>query len=296
MLQLERDIFGRWLNWLRGEESDRAKRGFITALDAIEAALGSAGGPYFLGDEFSLADCVFASTLERICASILYYKGLRIRGNSWPQIDAWFVAMEARPSYRATQSDFHTHVHDLPPQIGGCISSGTVEQKTAASAIDGVDGRSWALPLLALTKTSLEPPAGGEEDPVADRIEAACAMLHHHVNIVKSSSLAVRSEHAAADAAYRLAVMALLEERDDTGKPISEGPVPSIGDEVAAAALRYTRDRICVPRDMSATAARQLRAHLNWVADAMDPGHVGASVPIRQADRMDMDPSRFWLA
>merc|ERR1711920_394429 len=32
--------------------------------------------------------------------------------------------MEKREAYLATQSDFHMHVHDLPPQIGGATASG----------------------------------------------------------------------------------------------------------------------------------------------------------------------------
>lgn len=31
----------------------------------------------------------------------------------------------------------------------------------------------------------------------------------------------------------------------------------------------YLRDRIGVPRDMSFPAARELRAHLNWLADLL---------------------------
>ena len=39
------------------------------------------------------------------------------RSKSWPHVEGWFVAMESRPSYRNIQSDFYTHVHDLPPQV-----------------------------------------------------------------------------------------------------------------------------------------------------------------------------------
>ena len=76
------------------------------------------GGPYFLGAELSLVDCMFAPFLERMAASLPYYKALPIRRQSrWPNVEAWFVAMEGRPSYRHIQSDFYTHVHDLPPQV-----------------------------------------------------------------------------------------------------------------------------------------------------------------------------------
>ena len=121
-LQLERDLFGAWLRWLRGEESARARRGFESAMDSTNAALrasgddsrrrhcqrllhpafctlpqafqqdrgegaskltvhvppNGAGGEFFGGRDVSLVDCVFASSLERIAASILYYKGLQV--------------------------------------------------------------------------------------------------------------------------------------------------------------------------------------------------------------------------
>jgi hypothetical protein len=60
-------------------------------------------------------------------ASILYYKGLVVRGQGrWPAIDAWFNAMETRDTYLGIKSDVYTHVFDLPPQIGGehlCLCS-----------------------------------------------------------------------------------------------------------------------------------------------------------------------------
>ena len=40
----------------------------------------------------------------------------------WPNLERWFEAMEARPAYAGFKSDHYTHVHDLPPQLGGCVS------------------------------------------------------------------------------------------------------------------------------------------------------------------------------
>jgi len=281
LLGLEREVFGAWLGWLRGEESRRARAQFEQALDATEMELSRGGGPFFLGGELSLVDVVFASSLERIAASILYYKGLRVKGGKWPQINAWFDAMEARDSYRATQSDFHTHCHDLPPQIGGCIASGSAEQRAAAAAIDGTDG-SWALPLPPLTPQSVEP-AG--EVPELDRLEAALALAHCHEGVVRSAG-------AAADRAFQLVAHALVDGIDRS--PHEEALKTGAVDPSAAAALRWTRDRICVPRDMSFAAARQLRAHLNWAAGVLDPREGWPGVPLSAHDRRDSDPARFY--
>ena len=43
-------------------------------MDQVNEELGREEGPYFLGWGFSLVDCVFAPFLERIVASIPYYK------------------------------------------------------------------------------------------------------------------------------------------------------------------------------------------------------------------------------
>lgn len=283
LLDLERQLFGTWLNWLRGEESSRARKMFESAMNATEQALKASGGPYFGGKDITLADCVFASSLERIAASILYYKGLRIRGNRWPYVEAWFREMESRDSYKASRSDYHTHCHDLPPQIGGCIASGSAEQRAAAAAIDGTDG-SWNLPLPPLTVDSLEP---GSEDPVLDKLEAANALVHCHEGVLRAAK-----GNEAADAAYRYVVQALIVGIDDLQK--SEQTLgPSTLDASAAAALRYTRDRISVPRDMSFAAARQLRAHLNWAAEIIDPSKGWKGVPLPTGDRRDTDPRNF---
>jgi len=288
LMSLERELFGAWLNWLRGEESARASATFERAVDATESVLKRSGGPYFAGRSFSLADCVFASSLERIVASILYYKGLQIRNGRWPCIEAWFRAMESRESYMASRSDYHTHVHDLPPQIGGCIASGTPKQKAAAAAIDGMDGHSWHLPLPPLTMESLEP---GMEDPVKDRFEAAFALIHCREGIINSSQ-----GDEAAHSAFQVVAQALI---DGVEKFQASSSALKTGDINPAAAfhLRHTRDRICVPRDMSFAAARQLRAHLNWAADTIDPPkQAWVGVPIASHDRRDSDPAVFGLS
>ncbi len=51
----------------------------------------------------------------------------------WPNVERWFEAMEARPAYAGFKSDHYTHVHDLPPQLGGCVA-GERQQCSLAGA------------------------------------------------------------------------------------------------------------------------------------------------------------------
>lgn len=42
-----------------------------------------------------------------------------------------------------------------------------------------------------------------------------------------------------------------------------------LGGAAVVASAEYLRDRVGVPRDMRLPAARQLRAHLNWLIDSL---------------------------
>jgi glutathione S-transferase len=150
-----------------------------------------------------------------------------------------------------------------------------------AAAIDGLDKESWKLPLPPLTPESLEP--GRSEQPLLDRLEAANALVHCHQGVIRSSG-----GGSAADQAFRCVVQALIDGVGDL--KIEKGHL----DPQAARSLRWTRDRICVPRDMSFPAARQLRAHLNWLADAIDPETSWQGIPLPIHDRRDSDPATFY--
>lgn len=59
-------------------------------------------------------DITFAPMLERAAASLAYYKGFVMRGaGRFPALEAWFNAMESRPTYLGTKSDHYTHVGDF---------------------------------------------------------------------------------------------------------------------------------------------------------------------------------------
>lgn len=47
-------------------------------------------------------------------------EGFVVRGEGrFPNLERWFDALETRPSYLGIKSDYYTHCHDLPPQLGG---------------------------------------------------------------------------------------------------------------------------------------------------------------------------------
>ncbi|MFS6827933.1 glutathione S-transferase family protein [Cyanobium sp. ATX-6F1] len=170
--RLERRFFRAWCHWLcsphaTAADGQLAQQQFERMASAVSEALEATEGPFFL-PVFSAADGIFVPFMERASASLYAYKGYDLRQAN-PAIDAWFRALERRSTYLGTQSDFHTHVHDLPPQMGACHPSGEAGQRLCWQRL--ADG-------LAPSETSLEEP------PEAAR-EALVRVLKHRLAIVQ---------------------------------------------------------------------------------------------------------------
>ena len=70
-------------------------------------------------------------------------QGFVVRGEGrWKNLEAWFDAMETRPTYLATRSDHYTHVHDLPPQLGGIPTHFKID----LNCLDLFESRGFLLP------------------------------------------------------------------------------------------------------------------------------------------------------
>jgi glutathione S-transferase len=273
--QLERQLFRAWCQWLcspsAGADDSRPRHQFRQRANAVEQALAAGGGPFFPGAELGTADLIFVPFMERMNASLAYYKGYLLR-REHPAIERWFAALERRPSYLGSQSDFHTHAHDLPPQLGGCQASGGSEQQNLAARIDRGP---WPIA------------AAGQADPETSQPEPADAALVAIQRLVKHRGpLLARQPQAmeSFDLALRCALTLLA-----TGTPLA----PPAG---TAAALRALRDRISVPRDMPLHAARKLRQALESTAllDPTDPGASGPPIPSQH--RRDQDRQAFLAA
>jgi len=260
--QLERMLFSAWCTWLcrvsSGGADQRNRNQFTSVVAQVEAALSRTPGPYFL-DEFGTVDVIFTPYVERMNASLYYYKGYSLREEN-PRFADWFAGMENRPTYRGTQSDFHTHVHDLPPQMGGCWENGEPQMLVNKAR---VDNGPWA-----------QLPDVMYPEPETSRAEALHRVIKHRQNIIRVNP----ADDNLFDEALRCALTLMITGEVCTPPPGSDS------------ALRYLRDRVNVPRDMSIYAAKRLRESLEETAALVGEGQ---GEPILAKHRRDQDPANF---
>jgi glutathione S-transferase len=261
--QLERLLFRAWCGWLcrpanSAREEQQNREQFQKVITMVEDALGRTPGAYFLA-EFGTADVIFTPYVERMNASLYYYKGYSLRAEN-PHMSDWFDAMESRATYRGTQSDFNTHVHDLPPQMGGCWENGEAQMLINKARVDHGDW--FGLPDVTYP------------EPENSRQEALYRSIQHRANIVRVNP----ADDLLFDAAFRCALTAMI-----AGEPC----LPPNGTD---AGLRYLRDRINVPRDMSIYAAKRLRQALEATAALVGDAQ-GTPIPFNH--RRDQNPAEF---
>lgn len=268
--QLERKLFGAWCQWAcypaySEAEEAKNKRGFEKVLQEVDQALKVKPGPFFL-EQFSIADTIFIPYVERMLASNYYYKGFNMK-QAAPAVARWFAALEERETYRGTQSDMHTHVHDLPPQMGGMYENGSPAQQQCMRKVD--EGPWGDLP-----------DCGFQQPP--DAIHEALAQVIKHKDAV--IAINCTKDKAAVDEAIRCALTTLVN---------SDGQICALSHESQAVALRFIRDRVNVPRDMSIWAGRLLRDALERTAATVSQKQ-GPAIPVKH--RRDTNPLAFATA
>ena len=133
------------------QEMSSAMTGFLDCIRKVDRALLSTKGPWFFDsyDYPSMIDFIYVSHVERMLASVAYWKGLNLRDPKWELrgLNAWLEAFEKREPYLAFKSDYFTHVLDIPPQYGPGYDGGfETDREAFQKSILGKDG-SWRLPL-----------------------------------------------------------------------------------------------------------------------------------------------------
>ena len=271
---LEREIFRSWCNWLCRKsitylDESFSKQKFIESVSKLEQILSSSKTGFIDSTinnseklEPGTGDIIFIPYMERMNASLSYYKGFNLRKN-YPFIDRWLTLFENLNPYKGTQGDFHTHSHDLPPQMGGCFKHINDQQIFFSNLIDIGEGLG-----------NLEFNQDINLDYYAKF--ALKRVLKHKDNIINSNPY----EKDLFEESLRSALTYMI--TSEINKVPNE----------AVLSIKYLKNRISVPRDMPIISARLFRKSLNKIESQIVNSKIDR---IPDKHRYDQDPARFIL-
>ena len=270
--ELEREIFRAWCNWLCREsfnfiDNSFRKKRFKESISKFDEILGASESGFIDPAESTsselvpgIGDIIFIPYMERMNASLSYYKGFNLRSN-YQYIDKWLTLFEGTSTYRGTQGDFHTHSHDLPPQMGGCYKESNEKQIAFSKSIDTGEG----LGNFEFNKNY---------DSKYYAIFALKRIIKHKNNLIKVNP----HDKEYFEESLRSALTHMI-----TG----EIRTP---EKVSGKSLRYLKNRISVPRDMPIISASLLRQSLNKI-ELLDQNNEEEKIPLKH--RYDQDPKNF---
>jgi glutathione S-transferase len=241
---------------------DEARASLEAKLDKLEELLGLSEGPFVGGTSPSTADVALAPQLERVAAT-LPASGARfaIRGNEQrPRITAWFDALETLPAYLETRGDAGTHRAVSKRLLGSSLAEPKFLPK---------DGRAAAECAAKITKNraaikkdilknaglaSFASPSSESEPSIDDDVDNALRRL--------VSTLVSGHPGPAAQAPATFA---------SPPEPAAAARAAATN-AVAAAVAAFLASRVSAPRDMSGSAAEELRAACLRVAQGAYTG------------------------
>ena len=273
--RLERELFSSWCNWLCRNslfqaQEEQKKESFKKVAKKFEKEIEKSASGWLTpistknGEKPGSADVIFIPYVERMNASLAYYKGYSLR-EEHPFINTWLKNLEKLEEYRGTQGDFHTHAHDLPPQMGGCFTYSNANQQLFSKNIDTGSG----LGQLELVDFKVDQKSEQQFETLAlERV------FKHKERIIAVSPM----KNKLFDQPLRAALTSMITKKDCRPEKNS------------ASALRYLRDRISVPRDMPLLSGRLFRQALESTAN-IDGSDSGPAIPIR--NRLDQNPIQF---
>lgn len=268
-------VYGGRNTSLTEADLEERRLAFHDQLDKLDAALVASKGPFRLGASFSGLDCIMIPTLERWRFQLPITIGIDILEGR-PALQAWFDAMDNfapyggrvagdQYSWTATTSMFLRY-------FGGGEDKPEVQK--------GIQAADTAAELLSTSFTNYD--ATPDDDTVsAFAQEAAAKLIINHEAIAKDCTrqeplsqkdIPRASDEPTADTLLRYVTSVLLAspavvESATTALLLD---IPQDKKQDASVAARAVASRLCVPRDMSAGAAKVLRYVLTTVAGRLE--------------------------
>eukprot|EP00415_Alexandrium_ostenfeldii_P002834 UN2834 len=138
----------------------------------------------------TIVDMQYASHVEWMVASALYYKGYDIRAK-FANINRWLSAFEELPYYMATKSDFYTHCMDIPPQYGAPFPNNNTTALRVRSLVNPKEARlpvTWDKDPEPLTKAQTKMPMSSH------LTEAAWSLIRNHEAVARFCTRAAGSD------------------------------------------------------------------------------------------------------
>ena len=278
-------VYGGRNATLKAEEVEEKRSDFLTSLDELEALLVQNGGPFMLGSEFSGLDAQIVPTLERWRYQLPITKEINIM-ESRPALTSWFEAMDGfvpydervrgdEYSWVVTSAMFVRYFGSEDDESKAQIARSEVKGKELTKSFDHIDVKDCSSRFVYEAASKL--------------ISNRDAIINDCTNKEpKSQNDIVRSSNVdVAEKMLQFATHILLPTQDDSSNddenvvdlltrsrtiPLSSSLTDLDQEQKldAALAAKTVASRICVPRDMSAPAAKILRAVLSIISQRLE--------------------------
>ena len=220
---------------------------FETNLDHFEETLGKYPGVYFM-QEFSLVDIMYTPHLRRLAANLPVFRGYSISNNDrFPRINQWLMAIDQRQAYQRVKPTPRTNnsvmqnlfslqpIDDSKPEPQAEFAS--LEKDYRMEAAGRLSSNYQTLVADILKNSGIKAWVSQESLP---KIESVIDLyLRRLVYYLIEGSLPFSDR----------SVDAKTEQQNEVKEKATADAA------VGAIALAFLRNRVCVPRDMSANAA-----------------------------------------
>ena len=250
------------------------REGFLSKLDDLDTALATSGGPFRGGSDFTALDASMIPTMERWRYQLPITMGVDITEGR-PNVQKWFDTLD--------------HYSPYASRVAGDEYSWTAVASTFLRYFGGDEGNpkvAAAIERADAAAETLTRAFGNVVDlPGAEFAgEAARKLISNHEAVVndctrkepKSQKHLPRASSAeTADLVLRHVASVLVDGSDDPVTFAESTPLVELDGDSSrdgALAARTVASRLCVPRDMSAPAAKTLRAVLSITADRLEKG------------------------